>query len=155
MCAVCGKEIPETRTSNNVKYCSRACLRKAEADRRMDYITRRATRTNRVKGDVLRAYQHRCALCGWQATAELISFNGRVQLAHGNQIHHIIPVAEGGTDADDNLILLCPNHHKQADMGLIPREELQAHTKSLTMTDEEISESMSRCAETISKAIFG
>lgn len=28
--------------------------------------------------------------------------------------HHIIPVACGGTDADENLIVLCPNHHALA-----------------------------------------
>ena len=28
--------------------------------------------------------------------------------------HHIIPKSEGGSDEEDNMIDVCPNHHKEA-----------------------------------------
>jgi 5-methylcytosine-specific restriction endonuclease McrA len=29
-------------------------------------------------------------------------------------LHHITPIAQGGTDTDDNTVLLCPNCHTKA-----------------------------------------
>lgn len=47
---------------------------------------------------VLRFYNNQCFICGY-----------RYFLA----IHHIIPKRKGGNDRIDNLIVLCPNHHKE------------------------------------------
>lgn len=49
-------------------------------------------------------------------------------ISHGLEVHHITPLAE---DYDmrlcrTNLITLCSMHHKQADAGEIPAEELRA-----------------------------
>ena len=41
----------------------------------------------------------KCKLCGW---------NGYTQM------HHIIPTYDYGSDEDENLIELCPNHHSEA-----------------------------------------
>jgi len=30
---------------------------------------------------------------------------------------HIIPKSDKGTESPDNIILLCPNHHKEFDLG--------------------------------------
>ncbi len=30
---------------------------------------------------------------------------------------HIIPLKDGGTDAPENIVILCPNHHKMLDEG--------------------------------------
>ena len=45
------------------------------------------------------------------------------------EIHHIVPVSEGGSGELDNLIMLCPNCHKKADYGVITREELRKAQK--------------------------
>lgn len=35
------------------------------------------------------------------------------------EIHHVIPKYLGGEDNEENLILLCPNHHALADRGML------------------------------------
>ncbi len=49
-------------------------------------------------------YQGKCAVCGFDDVVE---------------IHHILPRRVGGTDALENLILLCPNHHAMIDKGML------------------------------------
>ncbi len=38
-------------------------------------------------------------------------------------VHHIVPREDGGTNRDDNLIVLCPVHHRLADRGAIPKKK--------------------------------
>lgn len=157
-CAVCGKEIPADRRSNHVKYCSEACLRHAEAQKKMSVIADRASRVSGIAHDIYTAYGARCAICEWQATPELLTHKGKTQFAHGNEIHHIIPVSEGGTEAPDNLILLCPNHHKQADLGIITAEQLKEYVVDFKQRAKEIRQAMrlqNTCEDTICSAIFG
>lgn len=44
-----------------------------------------------------------CEICYWMAPASVAE-----QVLH---VHHIVPLHCSGTDALDNLILVCPNHH--------------------------------------------
>lgn len=150
-CAVCGGQIPEPRASSNAKYCCTACRRKGTANKTL--IASRAKRINKVAHSIYRAYGCKCALCGWQASSELLSYKGKIQYSHGNEIHHITPVREGGTEDADNLILLCPNHHAMADLELISRDELRTHTREYIMTPEEIMEAKASCADSIASAI--
>jgi len=54
------------------------------------------------------------------------------------------------------VLPLCPNHHKQAGMGLIPPEELAKYIILDTpLTPEQKFEMVSRLSERIAKAIFG
>jgi len=47
---------------------------------------------------VLKRHGCECAICGWnESTCD---------------VHHIIPKSKGGSDENDNLILVCPNHHR-------------------------------------------
>ena len=153
-CDICGKPIPDTRTSNATRYCSGKCARKAEASQSMKRITNRAKNINKVAHAVYEAYNAKCALCGWQATEETIAVNGKIQYAHGNEIHHITPLRDGGEETSDNLILLCPNHHKQADLGLITKEELRKHTRAIGLTEEDKERAIAKCADTIADLIF-
>lgn len=57
---------------------------------------------------------NKCDICG-DFTKEIL------------QVHHIIPVKEGGTNNADNLIVLCPNCHYKAHRGIITIQELQKH----------------------------
>lgn len=152
-CEYCGGVIPSSRRSN-AKYCGEKCARAAQAKARTSYIAKRASSINLVSHSIYRVYGHRCALCGWQATPDEISVNGHIQYAHGNEIHHITPVKDGGTEDYTNVILLCPNHHKQADLGIISREELREHTKKYEMTKAEAEKAKERCANVIASAIF-
>jgi hypothetical protein len=151
-CAICGKVIEHP--GNRTKYCSEQCCRKAEAKKQIKVISYRASRRQLIAHNVYRAYGHKCAICQWQASENLVRVNGRYQYSHGNEIHHITPVSEGGTDEDDNIILLCPNHHKLAGMGLISREELRTYTRPLAMTEEEKRLAIEDCSEAVARAIF-
>ncbi|MFD1588123.1 HNH endonuclease [Halorientalis brevis] len=42
------------------------------------------------------------------------------------EVHHIEPRAEGGPNEPENLIVLCPNHHRLADNGGLTRTKLKA-----------------------------
>ena len=99
-----------------------------------------------VQHKVYYAYQNKCALCGWQISKELLCIRGRYQWSHGCEIHHIVPVSKGGSDAYDNLILLCPNCHKKADLGLIPAEQLKERTEPYKKPEEETMRE-NRCSE--------
>lgn len=52
-----------------------------------------------------------CEYCGEPGFTML---NGNVFL----ETHHIDPLADGGLDVAENLIALCPNHHREAHHGL-------------------------------------
>ena len=154
-CKICGSPIPNTRKSNNTKYCSPKCAREAEAKNNIERISYRAKRANAINHAVYKAYNYKCAICQWQATDELISVNGKIQYAHGNEVHHIEPLRKGGGDVSGNLILLCPNHHKQADLGILDTETLKKHTKDILLTAEEKQKIIEDCTEAISSLIFG
>lgn len=51
-----------------------------------------------------RNLNHCCEYCNWE---------------YGTDIHHILPLSKGGTNDFNNLISLCPNHHRLADKELL------------------------------------
>lgn len=55
--------------------------------------------------------------------------------------------------ATDNLILLCPNHHKQANIGIISIEEIRKYIIK-PPTDEEKQEMKDQSVDRIANAIF-
>lgn len=71
-----------------------------------------------------------------------------------NRKYCITPISEGGTETQDNIILLCPNHHKQADLGLIDRETLRSYTKPFILSAEEKDRAIAQCTDAITALIF-
>ena len=49
-------------------------------------------------------YEARCQICGFDDFVE---------------IHHVIPLKNGGSDHMSNLLLLCPTHHEMLHRGLL------------------------------------
>ncbi|MEF8894296.1 HNH endonuclease [Halodesulfurarchaeum sp.] len=47
------------------------------------------------------------------------------------EVHHIEPRSEGGSNKPSNLIVLCPNHHRQADKGGFSKTKLKAKVSRL------------------------
>lgn len=63
-----------------------------------------------IQGQTRIRDSYKCAICGFDMVTD---------------IHHITPKSKGGTDNFDNLITLCPNHHRMADWGIISVEHLR------------------------------
>jgi predicted restriction endonuclease len=66
-----------------------------------------------------------CEICGWKEATR--------------DIHHILPVSEGGTNELSNLIVLCPNHHRMIHRGLISEQCVQdaLNTRTISSPSEE------------------
>lgn len=57
-----------------------------------------------IKRQLIALRGHRCELCDYNKYVE---------------VHHIIPRRFGECNLPENLILLCPNHHREADYGFL------------------------------------
>jgi predicted restriction endonuclease len=55
-------------------------------------------------------YSYQCQVCNYRL--EFGSFRYA-------EVHHLRPLGEGGFDNEDNMLVLCPNHHAEFDYGLI------------------------------------
>lgn len=60
----------------------------------------------------------RCEFCGKEGFPMP---DGKVYL----ETHHVVPLYEGGSDTVDNVVALCPNHHREAHHGVRKSEMLQ------------------------------
>lgn len=77
--------------------------------------TREATglvfqRSSQVRNYVLSRAAGKCEWCGVEGFE---TRSGSIYL----ETHHIQPLSEKGSDTADNLIALCPNHHREAHFG--------------------------------------
>jgi len=114
-CAACGKELfraPSSLHPGRSYACSKQCR----------YIIV-ANKVSGPKSDAkklaLRRDEVRCRICGFDILVE---------------VHHITPKRRGGengTDALENLITLCPNHHTMADRKLIEQDTLRRYIANL------------------------
>ncbi len=64
-------------------------------------------RDNNVRAYVLKRANGRCEYCNDQG---FLMENGRFYV----EAHHVIALSDSGCDTVDNVIALCPNHHRQA-----------------------------------------
>lgn len=107
-CIHCGKEFI-TDTGFHT-YCSDRCKSKSAYERRK--------RSRSICS--LYLFDLPCAICGWKESTR--------------DLHHIVPIANNGTNTDDNLITLCPNHHRMTHRNLITQDKLFELVKSRTMS---------------------
>lgn len=75
-----------------------------------EHKTSSYSRNPLVRKLVLERADGRCEYCG---SVGFSTSAGSIYL----ETHHIIPLAERGEDSSDNVIALCPNHHRQAHYG--------------------------------------
>lgn len=68
-------------------------------------------RDGAVRLQVLARAAGRCEWCG---SPGFITATGKVYL----ETHHVVPLSEGGADRLGNVIALCPNHHREAHLGV-------------------------------------
>ena len=113
-CEVCGTEFtyyPAVRPS--ARYCSRKCKGVGHtATMTGRRYVEEYTSHNTFRVMVRRYFIPGCALCGWDEA--------------NCDVCHIIARKHGGSDDVSNVILLCPNHHRVFDRGLIPVEKVRA-----------------------------
>ena len=94
--------------SKEAKYCSNSC--KLKSYRKNQITNEFATKS------LQRILSHLpCELCGWDATTR--------------DVHHIVPVSQGGKNTLDNVIVVCPNHHRMYHKHLISEEATAAALK--------------------------
>jgi hypothetical protein len=96
-------------------------------------MARRRALSREVERDVLVEAGHRCAIPACHALHP--------------EVHHIKPVAEGGSDEFENLIALCPNCHGMADRGEIDRKAMRQYKASLSVLDHRYSSMERRVLE--------
>ena len=104
VCKHCGKEFMSA--SKNAKYCSDSCKQK-------NYRTKQKSQSE--DGKSLKHYytvfeKIPCEICQWDKTSR--------------DLHHILEVANGGTNELDNLICVCPNCHREIHNNLISKDDL-------------------------------
>lgn len=110
-CKHCGDKFMSH--SKYSKYCSQSCKLK-------NYRVKKKS-TNMYDSqleDTIREYS--CEICNWNECTR--------------DVHHIIPVAKGGKSIYTNLISLCPNHHKMADLKLLSQDYLLKIVKYRTIS---------------------
>ena len=122
-CANCGKELIR-RPCDRRQYCSMLCAGKAIGRNRtirpeVFVLRKRFLREGR------KAFIDVCAYCGWNETP--------------CDVAHLIAVKDGGPNIVDNAIMLCPNHHRKFDMGLISMEEIRAVRPNCLKIKQEVS----------------
>jgi len=100
-CVICESKFESK--SRHAKYCSNICRDHSRTSRSKahraegKYRYHRSAKVRRHFGDLP------CFICGWsEATCD---------------VHHIVPRRDGGSNDLDNLVILCPNHHRLADQG--------------------------------------
>jgi predicted restriction endonuclease len=74
-------------------------------EERQRYLMTDAIRRDRDLTEQLRdLYAGECQICGWAPRRSY-----RTELCEG---HHVRWLSRGGADAIENLVLICPNHHR-------------------------------------------
>lgn len=118
-CAICKTDITHKKSNRSLK-CEK-CIRMPN-ENSLNKIKLRTKNMRTVKQEILAAYNSSCVICGWKIEQKY-SY-GKYLHQSGCEIHHINPVSNGGKDVFENCILLCPNHHKEADLGIISKSLL-------------------------------
>lgn len=81
------------------------------------------------------ANEHRCAVCGWAPPHALSLVHAYGRNPSIIELHHILPVSAGGQNTEENIIVLCPNHHRIAD--LLASATYIGHARSTGITERE------------------
>ena len=100
-------------------------------ERRM--VTAKAfVRSTQVRRDALLRAN---GTCEWCSQRGFDMADGRIYI----ETHHVIPLAAGGADTEDNVVALCPNHHREAHYGvkaIVMRKQLLEHRLQQTHAEQ-------------------
>ena len=83
-------------------------------------IAKRTKRDRKKVANLKLEYLDKCQICNYHLVLE----NNK----RHSEVHHLRPIGnEGGNDDTDNMIVLCPNHHKAFDFSVL-RLDLSGNT---------------------------
>ena len=88
------------------KLCEKAKA-SSQSDKIRSRVTKSYTRNKYVSEYAKLRADGKCQLCG--NLAPFYDNEGRPYL----EAHHVIRLADGGEDSDDNVVALCPNCHRK------------------------------------------
>lgn len=112
-CARCGTIMILMPCHADRQFCSQRCNTTTIASKRIVNPPRLADR-HRLAWHARRAFPLACMICGWTDHVEAC---------------HIIAVSQQGPNELDNIVMLCPNHHKMFDGGRLTVRQVRAAKK--------------------------
>ena len=76
-------------------------------------ISEKKKRNRKIVEELKKLYKNKCQICG-----EFIDMGEGIKYS---EVHHIHPIGKehNGVDNKYNMIVLCPNHHKMFDLGIL------------------------------------
>lgn len=95
-------------------------------------IKRTSTMGRRFQKAVLKKFGYRCVICGYSRFVNC---------------HHVDNFARSQNDSPENGICLCPNHHAEADYGIISPGKLREYVREYNKTQAELYGNIERSAE--------
>ena len=114
ICKHCGTNY--TSASKASKYCSTSCKGK-------NYRLKSKDDSSEGVGikQLYKIFTDKgCEICGWNETS--------------CDIHHIIEVSNGGTNQLNNVVNVCPNHHRMIHKNLVSQDNLLKIVKDRTIS---------------------
>lgn len=121
-CEECGESFTfYSSVRPNGRYCSLKCKNKAHSKRMTGRRQHTYTRVSTFRKGVRYFFYDRCSLCGWDEAP--------------CDVAHILSRKDGGSDELDNVTMLCPNHHRMYDCGLISMDQVVSARQNVLRTD--------------------
>lgn len=121
-CEVCGIEFSYYASVRpQAAYCSASCKSTGHSRKITGRIQASFGDRSTFTKSMRRFFYDRCAICGWdQAPCDVC---------------HIEARKDGGEDALDNVVMLCPNHHRLFDLGRIPVDQIREARQTILRPD--------------------
>jgi hypothetical protein len=111
ICAHCGREF--ISASKQSKYCSNSCKQK-------HYRAKASQGDLSMKKFYEMFKDIPCEICNWDKASR--------------DLHHIIEVANEGTNTIDNIICVCPNCHREIHKNLVSKDDLYKIIENRTIS---------------------
>lgn len=82
----------------------------------------RKRRNHKIVKELKNLYKNKCQICG-----QTIDLGNGVKYS---EVHHIQPLGDdhNGIDNKNNMLVLCPNHHKMFDLGILAIDPIDCRT---------------------------
>lgn len=105
------------------KYCTAKCryIHLASTKPKKIYMSITTRRSQSFRVAIRKLLIDKCVICDWTETK--------------NDICHIKAVKDGGPNTLDNIVMMCPNHHRLFDSGKLALEIVLANRPKCIPTD--------------------